>query len=364
MGFEGTWAHAPARTSARARVFLGYLREIGVAAPAPDGDHLEPERLVEFRAWMRRQRGSSDWMLRAYSRPVRGLIDRLGEDPAQYGAQAIRRAVLEMASGHGASKAQQVATATRMYLGFLAVTGRCSPHLADAVPRVARWSQTTLPKHLPAEEVDKLIASCDSATTRTRLRDRAILLLLARLGLRADDVMSLRLGDIDWAEASFQVCGKGRREGRLPLPQDVGDAILGYLKEGRPRVSYDHVFLTARAPWRPIGNSSTVANVVGRAIERTGVQAPSRGSHLLRHSAATTMLRQGATLPAIGAVLRHRTLETTQQYPRVDGALLSQVAQPWPESAALDEGAAGDGAVDIDHLRSVAQPWPGEGSPC
>ncbi|PIE15724.1 MAG: integrase [Proteobacteria bacterium] len=313
---------------------------------------------------MRRQRGSSDWMLRAYSRPVRGLIDRLGEDPAQYGAQAIRRAVLEMASGHGASKAQQVATATRMYLGFLAVTGRCSPHLADAVPRVARWSQTTLPKHLPAEEVDKLIASCDSATTRTRLRDRAILLLLARLGLRADDVMSLRLGDIDWAEASFQVCGKGRREGRLPLPQDVGDAILGYLKEGRPRVSYDHVFLTARAPWRPIGNSSTVANVVGRAIERTGVQAPSRGSHLLRHSAATTMLRQGATLPAIGAVLRHRTLETTQQYPRVDGALLSQVAQPWPESAALDEGAAGDGAVDIDHLRSVAQPWPGEGSPC
>ncbi len=344
------------RAGARARVFLAYLREIGVAAPALANKRVESERLLEFRAWMRRQRGASDRTICAYNRPVRGLVERLGEDPVQYGPQAIRAAVLAMVAGHGTSKAKQVATATRMYLGFLAVTGRCNPYLADAVPRVAAWSQTTLPKHLPAEDVDKLIASCDSATPRTKLRDRAILLLLARLGLRAGDVMSLRLGDIDWAAGSFRVCGKGRREGRLPLPQDVGDAILSYLEHGRPRVPDDHVFLTARAPWRPIGSNATVANVVGRAVERAGVQAPSRGAHLLRHSAATAMLREGASLPYIGAVLRHSTIETTHQYARVDSALLGQVAQPWPKVAEIDGATANGG--------TVPQPCPGEVPSC
>jgi site-specific recombinase XerD len=356
------------RAGVRVRVFLEYLREIGVAAPAPVAEQVEPRLLVEFREWMRRQRGSSDWTLRAYSRPVRGLIERLGEDPSQYSPQALRKAVLEMAAGHGTSKAEQVATATRMFLGFLAVTGRCSPYLADAIPRVAAWSQTTLPKHLPAEDVDKLIANCDSARPASRLRDRAILLLLARLGLRADDVMSLRLVDVDWTDASFRVCGKGRREARLPLPQDVGDAILAYLEHGRPRVRSGHVFLTVRAPWRPIGNNATIAGVVGRAIKRAGVEAPSRGSHLLRHSAATAMLRNGASLPSIGAILRHRTIETTTQYARVDGQLLGQVAQPWPEAATSMPGPDGASARndrgDLDQLRKVAQPWPTEVPPC
>ncbi len=356
------------RAGARVRVFLEYLREIGVASPAAVEKQAEPRGLIEFRQWMKRQRGLSDLTLRVYSRPVRGLIERLGEDPAQYGPQALRNAVLDMSAGHGTSKAKQVATATRMFLGFLAVVGRCSPHLADAIPRVARWRNRTLPKHLPAGDVDKLIASCDWASSRTRLRDRAILLLLARLGLRAADIMCLRLGDVDWADASFCVCGKGRREARLPLPQDVGDAILAYLEDGRPRVRSDYLFLTALAPWRPIGSNATIANVVGRAIDRAGVEAPSRGSHLLRHSAATTMLREGASLPSISAVLRHSTIETTTQYARVDGTLLGQVAQPWPETAASDwapdappaKGSAGE----LDQLRGVAQPWPGEVTSC
>lgn len=352
------------RAGARARVFLEYLREIGVASAAPIDERVEPRGLVEFREWMRRQRGSAEWTLRAYSRPVRGLIERLGEDPAQYGPQALRKAVLDMSAGHGTSKAQQVATATRMFLGFLAVTGRCSPNLADAIPRVAAWSQTTLPKHLPAEDVDRLIASCDRTRPATRLRDRAILLLLARLGLRADDVISLQLDDFDWADASFRVCGKGRREARLPLPQDVGDAILAYLEHGRPRVQSSRVFLTARAPWRPIGSGTTIAFVVERAIDRSGVEAPSRGSHLLRHSAATAMLREGASLSAIGAVLRHSTIETTKQYARVDGALLGQVAQAWPTAAPLESVPVNGSSVDIDQLRLLAQPWPAEVSPC
>jgi len=351
------------RAGARVRVFLQYLRNIGVASPASTSGLVEPALLVEFLDWMKRHRGSSDWTLRAYGRRIRGLIEHIGEDPTLYTAQAIREAVLDIAAGWGMSRSQQIATATRMYLRFLAVTGRCSLHLAAAVPRVARWSQTTLPKHLSAEDVEKLISSCESMRPATGLRDRAILLLLARLGLRADDVISLKLNDFDWSDGSFRLCGKGRREGRLPLPQDVGDAILNYLEHGRPRVHSDCVFLTARAPWRSIDSGTTISLVVARAIDRAGVNAPSRGSHLLRHSAATTMLREGATLPSIGAVLRHRTIETTNQYARVDGSLLSQVAQPWPEVALLDSVSATKEA-DLKQLFAMAQSWPREATKC
>ena len=161
------------------------------------------------------------------------------------------------------------------------------------------------------------------------IRDRAILLLLARLGLRAGDVVGLELRDIDWAAARVRVVGKGRREVRLPLPQDVGDAMLAYLRTRRTGVACDRVFLRARAPWRPLASRSCVSNIVKRAVVRAAVSAPTRGAHLLRHSAATAMLREGISLPAIGVVLRHRSVETTAHYAKVDVELLRSVAQPW-----------------------------------
>ena len=315
---------------ARAHSFLEYLRTIGIAAPAPIVEPtVEPHALVEFSNWMRQHRGATEETVRAYSRVVRSLIQLLGEDTLQYSPKGIRTAVLDMASGHGIKKAKLVTTATRMFLRCLALKGGCSTHLVDAVPSVAAWTQTTLPKHLPAEDVNKLIASCEQAPF-AGLRDRAILLLLARLGLRAGDVVAMRLADLDFADASIRVCGKGRREVRLPLPQDVGDAILAYLEHGRPRVRDEHLFLTVTAPWRPLGRHVTVSSVVKRAIGRAKIAAPSHGAHLLRHSAATAMLGEGASLPYIGAILRQRSTETTLQYARVDGQLLSQVAQPWP----------------------------------
>jgi site-specific recombinase XerD len=219
-----------------------------------------------------------------------------------------------------------------MFLRYLAVMGRCSPYLCDAIPTVAHWRQTTLPQFLPQEEVEKLVASCHP-TIRAGLRDRAILLLLARLGLRARDIVNLRLSDIDWGSGSFRVAGKGRREASLPLSQEVGDALLAYIERDRPLVGHSQVFLTVRPPFRPFACSGTVAGAVKRAIDRAGVSAPTRGAHLLRHSAATAMLRDGASLTGIGIVLRHQSIETTTLYARVDKRLLQQIAQPWPEVA-------------------------------
>src|SRR4029077_3344800 len=151
----------------------------------------------------------------------------------------------------------------------------------------------------------QIVDRCD-LTTSTGLRDRAILLLLARLGLRAGDIVSLHLNDLDWRRGTLSVRGKGRRETRLPLPQDAGDALLAYLERARPRVGSDRVFFMLNAPIRPLTSSGVVTNIVRAAIRKAGIDAPMKGAGLLRHSAATAMLRGGATLDMVGAVLRHR----------------------------------------------------------
>jgi site-specific recombinase XerD len=342
------------RALARVRVFRRYLQGVGVVA-RPIATVVDDPLVTDFVTWMRQQRGAKDQTVKAYARVVRGLLCHVGNDPAAYTVRALRAAVLALADGHGASKGEQVVTATRMFLKQLAVLGRCDSGLGDGVPRPARWSQTTLPRHLPPEDVEKLISSCDISTA-TGLRDRAILLLLARLGVRADDVMALLLADVDWRAASLRVIGKGRREAWLPLPQDVGDAILTYVKHARPKILDTHVFLTARAPWTAIGNNATVANVVGRAIGRAGVDAPSFGSHLLRHSAATSMLRDGASLEGIAAILRHQSIDTTVAYARVDQELLGAIAQPWT-AAKTGPASSSRAPAPTDPVKGIAQPW-------
>jgi len=152
--------------------------------------------------------------------------------------------------------------------------------------------------------------------------------------LRGGDILDMRLDDLDWDEGTLRVRGKGRREVRLPLPQDAGDALLDYLRRVRPRVDDDRIFLRSLAPYRPFAGSCAISDVVRLALKRAGIaDPPSRGTNLLRHSAATGMLRAGATLDAIGAVLRHRSTDTTAHYAKVDVAMLRQVAQPWPGDA-------------------------------
>jgi integrase len=177
--------------------------------------------------------------------------------------------------------------------------------------------------------VNRLIAACDGSDPG-RLRDRAIVLLLVRLGLRAGDVAQLRLKDIDWNRGTLQVIGKARYQVRLPLPQDVGDAMLRY-PERRPTISDNCVFVRSIAPYRPFASGDGVSSVVKHALQRAGIEIPDKGAHLLRHTAATEMLRNGVPLEQAGLVLRHRSIDMTAYYAKADVALLKQIAQPWPE---------------------------------
>ena len=169
------------------------------------------------------------------------------------------------------------------------------------------------------------------AQTPGSFANRAILLLLARLGLRSGDVAHLRLTDIDWNSGTLQVIGKGRYQVRLPLPQDVGDALLRYLECRPATMDTDHVFIRSIAPCRPLTSGDGVSAVVKHALKRANIDTPSKGAHLLRHTATTEMLRNGVPLDQAGLVLRHRSIDMTAYYAKADVALLQQIAQPWPE---------------------------------
>jgi site-specific recombinase XerD len=312
-------------------MFLKHLQGAGGPIGVPKPVVLEPELWVSFCAWMRAQRGTSDLTLYNYSISIRELIRRFGEDPSQLDAHRLRQFVLEQSRATGWAPAKQCTTALRMFLRFLVAEGRCRAGLLGAIPTLAHWRLTSLPRCLPPEDVERLIASCDQSSPVGK-RDRAIILLLARLGLRAGDIVHLRLQDIDWKNAWILVSGKSRRETRLPLSQEVGRAIVTYLKHGRPPTCAEALFVRSRAPFRGLASHCAVSVIVDRAIERAQVNRPSRGAaHLLRHSLASSMLRNGASLQDISVLLRHRSIETTQIYAKVDIAALGEIAQPWPE---------------------------------
>ena len=193
------------------------------------------------------------------------------------------------------------------------------------MPGFANWQLSTVPKFLSADDLARVIAACDG---EERLRDRVVVLLLARLGLRASEVAGLRFTQIDWAAGQLTVNGKSRREERLPLTQEIGDALIAYIEQARPRVPLPQVFLTDAAPVRPLSRVA-IKCIVRRALDRAGVTSIHRGAHVLRHTAATAMLRQGVSLAGVGAVLRHRSPSVTALYAKVDIALLSDIAQPW-----------------------------------
>lgn len=314
-----------------AKCFLSHLRETGVLEiPAIDDvDKKMPAIVLAFQHWLRQHRGAADSTVGHYGHAASNLVVSAGDNPSAYDAQSLRQFVLDRSRRQGSGATKTLLSGLRMFLRYLASQGKCRAGLDQAIPAVACWRLATLPRSLPSHDVQEILGACD-ATSPMGLRDRAIILLLARLGLRAGDVAALCLDDIDWKDGSILVSGKSRRQVRLPLTQEVGDAILGYL-EHRPKAETREVFLCFRAPIRAFRSGSSASQVVARAMRRAGISVPCYGAHALRHTAATEMLRQGVSLYEIGAVLRHQSLEMTAYYAKVDVALLKLVAQPWPE---------------------------------
>ena len=201
--------------------------------------------------------------------------------------------------------------------------------MAASVPAVADWKLSTLPKFLDPEEVELLLHNCDQSTAIGQ-RDYAILLLLARLGLRAGEIVAMILDDIDWEAGVITIRGKGARHDKLPIPHDVGEALAMYLRHGRPLCTTRHVFIRDRAPRRGFSSSVAIDNIVRRALARAELVPVRKGAHLLRHSLATKLLRHGASLAEISEILRHSTLNTTETYAKVNLVALGELAQPWP----------------------------------
>jgi site-specific recombinase XerD len=286
----------------------------------------------DFTHWMTEERGLVPETLRRYLPTVqRFLVGRFGKGPIRFGglsAQDITQFVLRQAPGGGSSRAAAMSNALRTFLRFVRMRGEIATDLAAVVPSVTRRKQATVPRGLEPDEVEKLLSHCDQSTAVGR-RDHAILLLLARLGLRAGEVAGLVLEDVDWENGRILVRGKGRDRSFLPLPQDVGAALARYLRRGRPRCSTRHVFVRTLAPRREIGGRA-IAEVVRRALGRAGLSPPHKGAHVLRHSLATMMLRNAASLRQIGDLLRHRRIDTTAIYAKVDLVGLRALAQPWP----------------------------------
>lgn len=319
------------------RQLLGYLRGLGVL-PEPEVPVLSDplDRLLdEFAEYLVRERGlaAGSSTVRDYRRVARlflsGRIDPDG-DLDRLTAGDVSGFVLAQCRRLGSARSGKlIVTVLRGLLRFLYLEGLTASDLTGAVPLVAGWRGASLPRALDPQHVRRMLASCDRSTATGR-RDFAILLLLARLGLRSGEVAAIQLGDVDWRAGEVVIRGKDDRHERLPLPRDVGEALADYLREGhRPDRKDPHLFLKVHAPFGPL-SGGTVRMVVHYACDRAGIARV--GAHRLRHTVATEVLRAGAPLEEIASLLRHRRHATTVLYAKVDWERLRELARPWPGS--------------------------------
>jgi integrase/recombinase XerD len=314
---------------------LGYLRGLGVApaaSPRPAVGAVEM-LLAGYREYLAVERGLTAGTIEGYVLAVRPFLDgrlRDGDElDLRLSAADVVAFVVARCPGQSRGAAKMTVTALRSLLGFLHLRGLVGGPLADAVPSTASWRLSGLPRALEPDQLRALLDSCDRASPGGR-RDYAVLVMLARLGLRAGEVAALRLEDVDWRAGELEIVGKGRRAERLPLPEDVGEAIVCYLQDGRPATAQDRsLFVRVRAPHHGL-TTGGITQVVFAAAARARL-GPIH-SHRLRHTAATQMLRAGASLEEIGQVLRHRQALTTAIYAKVDRDALRQLARPWPET--------------------------------
>lgn len=316
--------------------FIDFLRREGVIpAEKPSATRLTPaERCAEaYERYLREARALAEATIINYVPFIRGFLkDRFGDGRvtlSRLRASDVVRFVQGQAPQLHMKRAKLLTTALRSFLRYVRYQGEITLDLAAAVPVVPNWSIASVPRAIPADQVRQLLASIDRRTAIGR-RDYAILLLLARLGLRSSEVAFLELDDIDWNAGQLSVRGKSGQRSELPLPAAVGRAIAAYLRRGRPHSVSRRVFLRAKAPMRGFRGPGGVGSVVRHALQRAGIHAPTYGAHQFRHGLATEMLRGGASLGEIGEVLGHRHPQTTTLYTKVDIQALRSLALPWP----------------------------------
>jgi len=322
----------PARRRRGARFVANFLKE-----PEPQAFHLstvpDTTMMAEYEVWLRCQKGLTASTLRRYIHEVNRWGTVFGEDWSQIDTTRIRCVFRDQPENRSDSSIRLTATVLRSWIQFLSVRGPVSPDLMRAVPTICRSRSVEQQTALHPEAIERVIDACDCSTP-VGLRDRAILLLLARLGLRAGDIWTLRMDRLNWSDASITLTGKGGlRTDRMPLPQDAGDALLDYIESGRPASFDPHVFIRAQAPHRAFSSAAEISGIVSRARLRAGETDGPTGAHAFRHALATRMLREGTGLMAIGAVLRHKKPTTTALYAHPNREMLDAIAQPWPGDA-------------------------------
>jgi len=293
------------------------------------------ELIAAFQEHLRRTRGTHPIVRRNYARYVRGFVEQVisteSVDVSVFYASDVIAFINSLVGRYKPGTIKLAGTALRSFFRFLRVVGLRDDYLENAVPGVVERQLAGLPRHLEAEQIDLLIDSLDRSTPAAR-RDRAIILCVARLGLRASEVVGIRLDDIDWRSGVLHI--NTRKTGRgalLPLPVDVGEAIVEYIKNGRPSTRGRHVFILHHKRVGEPATQVTVYDAVRVAIKKAGIDAPICGINLLRHSLATRLIRKGASLKEIADLMGHRCLEATRIYAKLDLDSLRQVAQSWPE---------------------------------
>jgi site-specific recombinase XerD len=317
---------------------LGLLRNSNAITPPVNINNDDELSLItrKFMGYLRKERGLSPLTLKNYLPTIQRFLSwRFKSNaivPVNIKPRDVTTYLFNQTRKYSLRRVQLEASALRSFFRFLRFRGDVSIDLASCVPTVANHPRSELPKYLPPEDVDRLLRSCDK-TRIVGIRDYAILLLMARLGLRAGELLTMTLDDIKWEEGTITIHGKSGRDEVLPIPKDVGKAIVKYLQIGRPKCATRRLFVRTKAPFRELARDGSICCIVRYACKRIGIEPLHQGAHLLRHSLATRMLNKGASMAEIAEILRHRSTQTTEIYAKVNLRSLRELAKPWPKGA-------------------------------
>jgi site-specific recombinase XerD len=318
--------------------WLSVLREEGAIAPAMLPPLTSHDRIFkEFDAYLRTERGLVPKSIVRHLPVIRRFLHEVcpagHDDLAKISQEGVIRYIERHARDWSPRTGNAMCWSLRAFLRYLHHQGLNSRALADCVPSMRQWKLASLPTFLTAAQVQKALNGCDRATPMG-LRNYAILMMLAKLGLRADEVATLTLDDIDWRASEMLIHAKGRQRARMPIPPDIGAAIVAYLRNGRPKSPCRRLFIRTLAPHVGFASGCAVTMVAKTALDRAGIEGCAhRGAHIFRHSLATELLRSGATLTEIGQLLRHESHDTTRIYAKVDIEGLRTLSLPWPGGA-------------------------------